>query len=199
MPLSLTISHLSLQYLFENGRLENIFTDVLYHKFSMEMTMMLHYWSPTLLPSGKKVSSLLYYACPIPLISLDHLKHTHNDDTSLCPSLHCFSLGYLHSRVEEEYLWDCKQLGAYSPIVLLNTLLFFGTKLFQFKTLGQHRRLSFTNFTRCTRVTKNGKSSFLRFRPGQDVSDTPGELSSNLNAVQGYHILFYILYPIRSN
>ncbi|XP_071238942.1 zinc finger MYM-type protein 4 isoform X1 [Salvelinus alpinus] len=120
------------QYLFENGRLENIFTDVLYHKFSMEITMMLHYWSPTLLPSG-----------------------------------------YLHSRVEEEYLWDCKQLGAYSPIVLLNTLLFFGTKLFQFKTLGQHRRLSFTNFTRCTRVTKNGKSSFLRFRPGQDVSDTP--------------------------
>ncbi|XP_041710754.1 zinc finger MYM-type protein 4 [Coregonus clupeaformis] len=120
------------QYLFENGRIENIFTDVLYHKFSMEMTMMLHYWRPTLLPSG-----------------------------------------YLHSRVEEEYLWDCKQLGAYSPIVLLNTLLFFGTKLFQFKTLGQHRRLSFTNFTHCTRVTKNGKNAFLRFRPGQDVSDTP--------------------------
>ncbi|XP_041703967.2 zinc finger MYM-type protein 4 isoform X2 [Coregonus clupeaformis] len=118
------------QYLFANGRIENIFTDVLYHKFSMEITMMLHYWRPTLLPSG-----------------------------------------YLHSRVEEEYLWDCKQLGAYSPIVLLNTLLFFGTKLFQFKTQSQHRRLSFANFTHCTRVTKNGKSAFLRFRPCQDTAE----------------------------
>uniref|UniRef100_A0A8C7WBZ0 Si:ch211-266o15.1 n=1 Tax=Oncorhynchus mykiss TaxID=8022 RepID=A0A8C7WBZ0_ONCMY len=116
------------QYLFENGRIENIFTDVLYHKFTMEITMMLHFWRPTLLPSG-----------------------------------------YLHSRVEEEYLWDCKQLGAHSPFVLLNTLLFFGTKLFQFKTQSQHRRLSFANFTHCTRVTKNGKSAFLRFRPCQDT------------------------------
>ncbi|XP_010891209.3 zinc finger MYM-type protein 4 isoform X2 [Esox lucius] len=125
------------QYLFENGRVENIFTDVLYHKFTMEITMMLHYWRPSLLPSG-----------------------------------------YLHSRVEEDYLWDCKQLGAYSPIVLLNTLLFFGTKLFQFKTLGQHRQLSFANFTRCTRVTKNGKSAFLRFKPCREVSDT-AELLAN--------------------
>nr|XP_046164772.1 zinc finger MYM-type protein 4-like [Oncorhynchus gorbuscha] len=120
------------QYLFENGRIENIFTDVLYHKFTMEITMMLHFWRPTLLPSG-----------------------------------------YLHSRVEEEYLWDCKQLGAHSPFVLLNTLLFFGTKLFQFKTQSQHRRLSFANFTHCTRVTKKGKSAFLRFRPCQDTTVYP--------------------------
>ncbi|KAJ7990941.1 hypothetical protein DPEC_G00292100 [Dallia pectoralis] len=125
------------QYLFENERMENIFTDVLYHKFTMEITMMLHYWRPSLLPSG-----------------------------------------YLHSRVEEDYLWDCKQLGAYSPAVLLNTLLFLSTKLLQFKTLGQHRQLSFANFTRCTRVTKTGKSAFLRFRPGQETLDT-AELLEN--------------------
>ncbi|CAB1351199.1 unnamed protein product [Coregonus sp. 'balchen'] len=73
---------------------------------------------------------------------------------------------YLHSRVEEEYLWDCKQLGAYSPIVLLNTLLFFCTKFFQFKTVAQHRQLSFAHVMRCTKsIHDNTKSNFLRFYP----------------------------------
>ncbi|CAB1321039.1 unnamed protein product [Coregonus sp. 'balchen'] len=74
------------QYLFQNGRMENIFTDLFYGKFTLEITKLLKDFKPTITASG-----------------------------------------YLHSRVEEEYLWDCKQLGAYSPIVLLNTLLFFCT------------------------------------------------------------------------
>lgn len=34
------------------------------------------------------------------------------------------------TRVEEEHLWESKQLGAHSPFVLLNTLMFFNTKHF---------------------------------------------------------------------
>lgn len=37
---------------------------------------------------------------------------------------------YIVTRVEEEYLWESKQLGAHSPYVLLCTLIFFNTKHF---------------------------------------------------------------------
>uniref|UniRef100_A0A8C1XPZ8 Si:ch211-266o15.1 n=1 Tax=Cyprinus carpio TaxID=7962 RepID=A0A8C1XPZ8_CYPCA len=77
--------------------------------------------------------------------------------------------GYIHSRVEEEYLWECKQLGALSPIVLLNTLLFFGAKLLNLKTAEEHRRLAFSNVSHCSKTTKNGMTAYLRFRlPGKE-------------------------------
>uniref|UniRef100_A0A3B4DTE6 TRASH domain-containing protein n=1 Tax=Pygocentrus nattereri TaxID=42514 RepID=A0A3B4DTE6_PYGNA len=112
------------QHLFENGRMENIFADLFYTKFSQSITNILKDWSPTILPSG-----------------------------------------YVHSRVEEEYLWECKQLGAFSPSVLLNTLLYFCTKFFNFKTVAQHRRLSFAHVMRCTRSHNSGKVACLRFYP----------------------------------
>lgn len=40
------------------------------------------------------------------------------------------NLEYIVTRVEEEHLWECKQLGAHSPHVLLSTLMFFNTKHF---------------------------------------------------------------------
>uniref|UniRef100_UPI003AAE8806 zinc finger MYM-type protein 4 n=1 Tax=Centroberyx gerrardi TaxID=166262 RepID=UPI003AAE8806 len=121
------------QYLFEKGRIENIFTDELYSPFAMEITGMLQHWKPKLLPSG----------------------------------------GVASSRVEEAYLWECKQLGAYSPIVLLNTLLFFCTKTFGLTTLAQHQRLSFANFTRRSRpCSRAGKALYLRYqRAGAGPSD----------------------------
>uniref|UniRef100_A0A665TA65 Zinc finger, MYM-type 4 n=1 Tax=Echeneis naucrates TaxID=173247 RepID=A0A665TA65_ECHNA len=113
------------QYLFENGRVENIFMDRFYNKFSNEFTSMLRSFKPSITSSG-----------------------------------------YVHSRVEEEFLWDCKQLGAYSPIVLLNTLLFFGCKYFGFTTVEQHRQLSFAHVMRCTKTNPNStKTTFLRFYP----------------------------------
>ncbi|XP_052001833.1 zinc finger MYM-type protein 4-like isoform X2 [Xyrauchen texanus] len=72
--------------------------------------------------------------------------------------------GHIHSRVEEEYLWECKQLGALSPIVLLNTLLFFGAKLLNLQTVEDHQRLAFSKVTNCTRMTKKGKTSYLKFK-----------------------------------
>ncbi|XP_024002113.2 zinc finger MYM-type protein 4 isoform X2 [Salvelinus sp. IW2-2015] len=123
------------QYLFQNGRMENIFTDLFYGKFTLEITKLLKGFKPTITASG-----------------------------------------YLHSRVEEEYLWDCKQLGAYSPIVLLNTLLFFCTKFFQFKTVAQHRQLSFAHVMRCTKsIHDNTKSNFLRFYPPIPKKDVATE------------------------
>uniref|UniRef100_A0A1A8K1U5 TRASH domain-containing protein n=1 Tax=Nothobranchius kuhntae TaxID=321403 RepID=A0A1A8K1U5_NOTKU len=126
------------QYLFENGRVENIFMDHFYGKFSSEFTSMLKGFKPTVTSSG-----------------------------------------YVHSRVEENFLWDCKQLGAYSPIVLLNTLLFFGCKYFGFATVEQHRQLSFANVVRYTNIKQNGtKVTYLCFYPptpaDQNQSDADG-------------------------
>uniref|UniRef100_A0A1A7X4M1 TRASH domain-containing protein n=1 Tax=Iconisemion striatum TaxID=60296 RepID=A0A1A7X4M1_9TELE len=120
------------QYLFENGRVENIFMDHFYGKFSSEFTSMLKGFKPTITGSG-----------------------------------------YVHSRVEEDFLWDCKQLGAYSPIVLLNTLLFFSCKYFGFTAVEQHRQLSFAHVMRCTKTNPNGtKTTFLRFYPPISVNET---------------------------
>ncbi|XP_068431607.1 zinc finger MYM-type protein 4-like isoform X2 [Clinocottus analis] len=119
------------QYLFENGRVENIFMDRFYNKFSTEFNNMLRDFMPSITASG-----------------------------------------YIHSRVEEGFLWDCKQLGAYSPIVLLNTLLFFCCKYFGFTTVEQHRQLSFAHVMRCTKTNPNNtKTSFLRFYPPICISD----------------------------
>ncbi|KAI5102056.1 zinc finger MYM-type protein 4-like isoform X3 [Silurus meridionalis] len=72
--------------------------------------------------------------------------------------------GFLQSRIEETFLWECKQLGALSPYVLLNTLIFFGVKHLDLKTVDQHQHLSFASIARCSRNMKHGRSSYLRFR-----------------------------------
>uniref|UniRef100_A0A8C1MEV1 Zinc finger, MYM-type 4 n=1 Tax=Cyprinus carpio TaxID=7962 RepID=A0A8C1MEV1_CYPCA len=82
--------------------------------------------------------------------------------------------GYVHSRVEEYHLWDCKQLGAFSPGVLLNTLLYFFTKYFNYKTVEQHRRLSFGHIKRYSRGQANNKVSFLRFYPPKEDESMDG-------------------------
>lgn len=85
--------------------------------------------------------------------------------------------GYMFSRIEEEHLWECKQLGAYSPIVLLNTLLFFNTKYFQLKNVTEHLKLSFAHVMRRTRTLKySTKMTYLRFfpPPPQKQESEPG-------------------------
>uniref|UniRef100_A0A3P8RPA7 TRASH domain-containing protein n=1 Tax=Amphiprion percula TaxID=161767 RepID=A0A3P8RPA7_AMPPE len=78
------------------------------------------------------------------------------------------------SRVEASYLWECKQLGAYSPIVLLNTLLFFFTKSFHFTTLEQHRCLSFSNLSRHTKpCSRAGEVLYLQFQRSTDEKMEP--------------------------
>lgn len=134
--------------------MENIFSDLFYTKFCHEMTNLLKGWKPTILPTGECFKTLTRDW----LVSLLCYKR-------LCV---CVCAGYVHSRVEEEYLWDCKQLGAFSPGVLLNTLLYFFTKFFKYKTVEQHRRLSFANVKRYSRGPANSKVSYLRFYPPKE-------------------------------
>ncbi|XP_057715372.1 uncharacterized protein LOC130930984 isoform X2 [Corythoichthys intestinalis] len=83
----------------------------------------------------------------------------------------------MSSRVEESFLWECKQLGAYSPIVLLNTLLFFYTKNFHFTTVAQHQSLSFANFSLHTKpCSRAGKVLYLRYQ--QSIAATPGRVET---------------------
>merc|ERR1711872_545637 len=72
-------------------------------------------------------------------------------------------LGYFVTRIEEEHLWESKQLGAHSPQVLLNTLVYFNTKYFQLKTVDMHLKKATTNM-----VTKPGQQQrtvLLRYYP----------------------------------
>ncbi|NWQ80963.1 ZMYM3 protein, partial [Columbina picui] len=66
----------------------------------------------------------------------------------------------------EEHLWECKQLGVYSPFVLLNTLMFFNTKFFGLQTAEEHMQLSFTNVVRQSRkcTTARGTTKVVSIR-----------------------------------
>ncbi|XP_077164848.1 zinc finger MYM-type protein 3 isoform X3 [Paroedura picta] len=114
------------QYLLENNRMVNIFTDLYYLTFVQELNKTLSGWQPTtILPNNT-----------------------------------------VFSRVEEEHLWECKQLGVYSPFVLLNTLMFFNTKFFGLQTAEEHMQLSFTNVVRQSRkcTTARGTTKVVSIR-----------------------------------
>ncbi|XP_014818582.1 PREDICTED: zinc finger MYM-type protein 3 isoform X1 [Calidris pugnax] len=113
------------QYLLENNRMVNIFTDLYYLTFVQELNKSLSGWQPTILPNNT-----------------------------------------VFSRVEEEHLWECKQLGVYSPFVLLNTLMFFNTKFFGLQTAEEHMQLSFTNVVRQSRkcTTARGVTKVVSIR-----------------------------------
>lgn len=183
------------QHLFENGRVENIFMDRFYIKFSNEFTTMLKRFEPSIAVGGESASkcySLSVFLVTMMLISV------------LCKHAHIFfflSAGYIHSRVEEEFLWDCKQLGAYSPIVLLNTLLFFCCKYFGFTTVQQHRQLSFAHVMRCTKTNQNyTKTTYLRFYPPIPANETESGtvLDHSLSGILKSLFLFlFILFAFR--
>ncbi|MGH0141206.1 UNVERIFIED_CONTAM: hypothetical protein FKN15_002550 [Acipenser sinensis] len=72
--------------------------------------------------------------------------------------------GSIFSRIEEEYLWSCKQFGEHSPMVLLSTLVYFNTKYFGLRTVDQHLRLSFGNVFRQWRKNPHTKESTVCIR-----------------------------------
>ncbi|CAH2316565.1 zinc finger MYM-type 3 isoform X1 [Pelobates cultripes] len=113
------------QYLLDNNRMVNIFTDLYYLTFVQELNKILTSWHRNLTPNR-----------------------------------------LIYSRVEEEHLWDCKQLGVYSPFVLLKTLMFFNTKYFGLRTAEEHMQLSFTNVVRQSRkcTTNRGTMKVVSIR-----------------------------------
>ncbi|XP_052868911.1 zinc finger MYM-type protein 4 [Anopheles cruzii] len=124
------------QYLFEKGRVENIFTDPYYERFT------------DCLDEVAKKFSVLY-----------------NDSQ------------FIVTRVEEEHLWECKQLGAHSPHVLLSTLMFFNTKHFNLVSVEEHMELSFSHIMKHWKRNPNQggqgaksqapRNVMLRFYPPQ--------------------------------
>nr|CAD7578250.1 unnamed protein product [Timema californicum] len=128
------------QYLFENGRIDNIFTDSYYEKFT------------------------------------ECLDEVARKFTALYNDSH-----YIVTRVEEEHLWESKQLGAHSPHVLLSTLLFFNTKHFNLTTVDEHMQLSFSHIMKHWKRNPNlsggaklpgpSRNVLLRFYPPQSALD----------------------------
>ncbi|CAH1153839.1 unnamed protein product [Phaedon cochleariae] len=125
------------QYLFENGRIDNIFCDPYYEKFT------------DCLDEVAKKFSVLY-----------------NDSH------------YIVTRVEEEHLWESKQLGAHSPHVLLSTLMFFNTKHFNLTCVDEHMQLSFSHIMKHWKRNPNqagaskvlgSRNVLLRFYPPQSA------------------------------
>ncbi|XP_034253351.1 zinc finger MYM-type protein 3 [Thrips palmi] len=92
------------QYLMENGRVDNIFCDPYYEKFTDCLDDAVKRFSP-IQPNSEQIVT----------------------------------------RIQEEHLWESKQLGAYSPFVLLNTLMYFNTKHFNLMTVEEHMQLSFSH------------------------------------------------------
>jgi len=74
-------------------------------------------------------------------------------------------------RVTEEHLWESRQLGAHSPYVLLNTLIYFNTKYFQLNSADMHMTLSFANIMKqfkkniASSDAKQGRTVYLRYNP----------------------------------
>lgn len=98
------------QYLYENGRIDNIFTDVSFDTFTDTLNEI--------------------------AIKFTKLYNDSSNNLLICKTIMCLNIDncliveFVVTRVEEEYLWESKQLGAHSPYVLLCTLIFFNTKHF---------------------------------------------------------------------
>ena len=76
----------------------------------------------------------------------------------IIPTSFCFLFsGQTLCRIEEEHLWESKQLGAHSPYVLLNTLIYFHTKHFILKTAEEHMSLSFAQIVKHLKKGVPGK------------------------------------------
>lgn len=126
------------QYLYECGRIDNIFCDSFYEKFT------------------------------------DCLDDVCGKFSTLYSDSH-----YIVTRVEEEHLWESKQLGAHSPFVLLTTLMFFNTKHFNLTSVEEHMQLSFSHIMKhwkrnpgqggSRQMAAGGRNVLLRFYPPQNA------------------------------
>lgn len=71
--------------------------------------------------------------------------------------------------LDEEFLWDSKQLGAHSPSVLLSTILYYCTKELMLKTVAMHQVLAFSRVQRLVRKDSRGKrEAYIRFLPSEE-------------------------------
>ncbi|XP_073979203.1 zinc finger protein without children isoform X3 [Rhodnius prolixus] len=85
------------------------------------------------------------------------------------------------TRVEEEHLWESRQLGVHSPYVLLSTLLYLNTKHFQLATLEEHSQLSFSQIWKDSKRGSNATAAHEGERQdGEDVELEEGRSSRSV-------------------
>ncbi|PIK52933.1 putative zinc finger MYM-type protein 3 [Apostichopus japonicus] len=78
--------------------------------------------------------------------------------------------------LDEEFLWDSKQLGAHSPSVLLSTILYYCTKELMLKTVAMHQVLAFSRVQRLVRKDSRGKrEAYIRFLPSEEQKQKESE------------------------
>ncbi|EUB54979.1 Zinc finger MYM-type protein [Echinococcus granulosus] len=96
--------------------------------------------------------------------------------------------GMLICRIEEEHMWEARQLGDETPHILLFTLLYFITKHMWLRTGDQHAQLRFSNFklkrenpsSECVLFVSSGSSdSYRMFSTGEQFSRCPIQLFRN--------------------
>ena len=155
------------EYLFENGRIDNIFTDMYYEPFTSANHEVIKDFK---LP----INELGYFVTRIEgmCVCIIFMKKKFYSKQI---QFHVFFDFFFFA---EEHLWEAKQLGAHSPQVLLNTLIYFNAKYFMMKTLDDHTKLSFTHIMKhwkkggtATPATKNPpvpgekRTTLLRYYP----------------------------------
>lgn len=95
-------------------------------------------------------------------------------------------------------MWECKQLGAHSPHVLLSTLMFFNTKHFNLTTEEEHLQLSFSHIMKHWK--RNGgqvnkvtglRNVLLRFYPPQS---TLGEREKGVDESERLDDIYLLIY-----
>lgn len=70
--------------------------------------------------------------------------------------------------LKESHLWDSRQLGVHSPMLLVFTMLYFNTKYFRLYTTEQHESLAFSSIQKVPhKLTgensiQNGPKTFSR-------------------------------------
>ncbi|GFR26486.1 zinc finger MYM-type protein 4 [Trichonephila clavata] len=110
------------------------------------------------------------------------------------------------SRIEEEFLWDSRQLGAHSPQVLLNTLIYFNTKYFKMKGTSDHMGLCFPHISRrvSRKMSRNGTfRSYLYYHGAlknayeDDDEDEDIDLNDSSGIVQPENENNHLRCPVR--
>ena len=86
-------------------------------------------------------------------------KHLFPFYDNLVKGINADDLSTVSTCLKESHLWECRQLGCDSPIVLVFTMLYFNTKYFRLYTAEQHQQISFNTINKLSKkIVNNGGS-----------------------------------------
>lgn len=82
----------------------------------------------------------------------------------------------------ESHLWDSRQLGVHSPMLLIFTMLFFNTKCFRLYTAEQHESLSFASIQKVPQKFTGEANSLKTFSRVFCLQYTPSNENKLIDA-----------------